>query len=508
VKRARWAILAGAILVATAAALVLRPRPSEPFPLAELVPANAVFYAGFPHYRELEELPGAWALELLGKLEPSRPHLAGGLALYVDRWGQWVVLARLTRGSTLLAGAAVENGAAVVAQTPEALARHRSREGSLAELPEFKKLRSRFFINLEPLKLGGRLRDFSAIGVDRFPDAGLLFRGRALYRGGLFRTYLEQYVQAPRHGLPEGPAAARIALTEHFPRVWEELTHDVLDLVDTEKAEREAQILSRDFLEGRSFREFLGRLGPTWGASIVPTPFGKPALRVWIDLPDEGTRDIARKMVHRAIGDAIRLRRDKGQATPFEVVADGPIWRIKSASARGLRYGESYAPAYTFEKHRFVFSTCSAAMEVPPTPAGDSHAAIQVDLPVLLDAVRALAPMKADDAFRLEAERKASIRLLRLFDPGMLAALNKQFPDPSDLATYQETQKAQFEARALDEISKTIAWQEELTRAQASIEVWAGSLSWLARASAAGRFTSEGLDFELRLQGVLPAPQK
>ncbi|HEV3026285.1 MAG TPA: hypothetical protein VG457_01860, partial [Planctomycetota bacterium] len=217
-KLARWAILAGGILVAAATILVLRPRPSEPFPMAELVPANAVFYAGFPRFEELEDLPGPWAQELRKKLEPSRPHLAGGLALYVDRSGEWVVLARLTRGSALLAGAEVENGAAVVAQTPQALARHKAREGSLAELPEFKQLGSRFFFNLEPLKLRGRFRDFSAIGVDRFPDAAFVLRGRALYRGGLFRTYLEQYVQAPRHGVPGGSAAARVALTEHFPR--------------------------------------------------------------------------------------------------------------------------------------------------------------------------------------------------------------------------------------------------------------------------------------------------
>ena len=256
-KRARWVLLAGVLLAAGAAAVVLRPRPLERFPLAELVPAKARFYAGFPDFRELEELPGPWAAEIRAKLEPARPHLAGGLAIYGDAAGEWVLLARLTRGSALLAGAAVEDGAAVVAQSPEALARHRTREGSLAELPEFRRLGSRFFVNLEPLKLRGRLHDFAAVGFDRVPGADLVLRGRALYRGSLFRTYLEQYVQAPRHGAPAGPAPAGAVLTEYFPRVWEEIVHDVLDLVDAEKAEREAQLLSRDFLEGRSFREFL-----------------------------------------------------------------------------------------------------------------------------------------------------------------------------------------------------------------------------------------------------------
>jgi len=496
--------LAGGILAAVAGVVVLRPRPIEPFPLAELVPADAVFYAGFPDYKELESLPGSRAQEIRQKLEPARPHLSGGLAFYVDRSGEWVLLARLTRGSALLAGAAVENGAAVVAQSPEALARHKAREGSLAELPEFKQLGSRFFFNLEPLKLRGRFRDFSAVGLDRFPGAGLTLRGRALYRGGLFRTYLEQYVQAPRHGTPGAKGPVQVALTEHFPRVWEELTHDVLDLVDTEKAERESQILSRDFLDGRPFREFLGRLGPTWGFSIVPTPFGKPALLVWIDLPDEGTRDIAAKMVHRAIGDAIKLSRDKGQAPSFDVVMDPPLWRIKVPSARGLRYGESWAPAYTFEKNRFVFSTCASVMEIPHTPTGDAHAAIAIDVPPLMDVIRGLAPMKADDAFRQEAERKATLRGLRFFDSEMLAVLKKRFPDPSDLARFQETQKAQFEAGALDEISKTLPWQEELTRARASVEAWAEGLAWLSRASLSGRFTSDGFTFELEL---VPSPR-
>jgi hypothetical protein len=87
---------------------------------------------------------------------------------------------------------------------------------------------------------------------------------------------------------------------------------------------------------------------------------------------------------------------------------------------------------------------------------------------------------------------------LRLFTPGTMAALKKQFPDPADLTKYQDAQKAQFEAKALEEISKTLPWQEELTRAKAEVEVWAERLSWLERASVSGRFTGEGFDFEVQ----------
>ena len=59
VKRRSWIVLGSALgALALAAALLLRPRPPEPFPLAELVPADAVVYAGFPDVRRLAEIPG------------------------------------------------------------------------------------------------------------------------------------------------------------------------------------------------------------------------------------------------------------------------------------------------------------------------------------------------------------------------------------------------------------------------------------------------------------------
>jgi hypothetical protein len=80
----------------------------------------------------------------------------------------------------------------------------------------------------------------------------------------------------------------------------------------------------------------------------------------------------------------------------------------------------------------------------------------------------------------------------------MLTALKKQFPHPADLAAYLDVQKAQFEVKALEEISKGSAWQEELARLKASLDLWSERVGWLERASFSGRFTSDGLDFELR----------
>jgi hypothetical protein len=499
VNRRRW-ILVGGLLAALAAvvAWIARPRPSEAFPLAELVPADAVLYAGFRDYREIESIRTPWSDEIRRRLDPARPHLAGPIAFYVDRHGEWIALARLTRASAIIAGAEVENGAAVAAQTPAALARHKAREGSLDRVPEFAALGSRIFLNLELLKPRGRLRDFSAAGLELRSTDPFVFHGRALYRGGLFRTYLERYVHAPRRGSPEGSAPAQVALTEYFPRVWEEVTHDVLNPLDCEKAEREAMALSRDILEGRPFREFLGRLGPGCGAALVPTPQGKPALVAWIDLPDKPARDKAQAALHHAIQDGIRVRRDRGLAPVFDVAAEGTVTRVKYVSSITGRLYEAFSPAFTFEKDRFVFTTCAAALSAPAVGTGDSHGAITVEIGPLLDALRALAPIAADDEFRKEAELKATALYLKTFTPGMLTALKKQFPHPADLAAVLDAQKAQFEVKALEEISKGNAWQDELKRLNASIDVWSERLGWLQRASLSGRFTSDGLDFELR----------
>src|SRR5262249_44711511 len=183
--------------------------------------------------------------------------------------------------------------------------------------------------------------------------------------------------------------------------------------------------------------------------------------------------DRARKMVHKAIADGIRIRRDRGLAPAFEVSADGSIWRVKAPRAAALRLGEAFTPAFTFEKNRFVFSTCASALSAPAVGPGDAHAAATVEIGPLLESFRQLAPLFTDDVFRPEAERKALALYLRTYTPDTITMLKKQFPDPADLAKYQDGQKAQFEAKALEEISRTSAYLEEMTRVKASIEAWA-----------------------------------
>jgi hypothetical protein len=495
------------LFLGAALVYLLRPLPPQAFPMADLVPADAVFYAGFPDYRQIELFRTPWSGELRARLDPVRPLLSGPLVIYLDRSLEWVALARLRQVPAALAGAEMVRGAAVAAQTAQALARHKASTTSILEVPDFTTLGSRFFLNLKLLNPGGRLRDFSSVGFDLSPvppptpenPGGQTFkvRGRALYRGGIFRLYLERYVQAPRHGGPGESLPLAASFTEWFPRMWEEITQDALGAGEREKAERETQVLSHEFLDGRPFREFLARLGPAWGISIVPTPYPRPAMVVWVDLPDEGTSQLAARMIHRAIGDSIRVRRDRGLAPALEETAEGSHWRLHVTSAQAIRWGESFTPAYTFQNNRFIFSTCASTLSAPQVSAGPVHAALSVDVTRLFEAIQPLAPLFADDRFSGEAERRSQALYQRTFPPDARAALRLQYPDPVELARFEHLQKAQLEAKALEDLLGTTAGQGELARVTGVIETWRERLGWLDRISGSGRFTSGGLEFEV-----------
>jgi hypothetical protein len=500
-RRRWWIPLGAAAALSAVAAFVFRPRAPEAFPLAELVPADAVFYAGFRDLARLEALlpllPADPARRLREGLDSARPHLSGGAAVYLDREGQWVFLARLTRASALVAGGEVENGAAVVAQTPEALARHKARKGALAGEEAFRRLRSSGFLNVRALRLPGRFRDFEAAGFEVESVDPLVVRGKAAYRGSVLRLFLEQYVQAPGQGPPPGDSPAAAAFTEHFPRLWEEFVAD-LSPMNRERAEREAATLSQAFLRGRGLKEFFKRVGPSCGLQAVPTPHGFPALVLWIELAGEETRDLLGKMLHRAAQDAKNYAREKGEAPFVELSAEGAVWRVRFPGQAALRLGEAFTPAYTFEKNRIVLSTCASALQAPPPSPGPAHASLSVDVARARELLLQLAPLLADGVFRDEAARQAERLYREMFTPDALAALRRQTPDASDRDRILAGHRAQLEARALGDLAKSERYAGELERQKARLESWAAPFSRWDRLAASARFTGEGLEFELR----------
>lgn len=500
-KCSRWILLGlAALLGAGALVAFLRPRPPEEFPLAELVPRDALFYAGFPDLRRFEELvskiPDAWKEEDRRKLEEARPHLAGPIAFYLDARGEWVGLARLTRAAALVAD--LEGDAAVFAQTPAALERFRGRTGALRDVAAFRDLKSRLFLNLESFDLPGRFGDFAALGFEIEPGDPWVIRGRAAYRPDRFRLYIERYVQAPhRAGSAGGGPAAQLALTDPFLRLWDDLLEG-LSAEARDRIEREAQVLRRDLLEGREVREFLGRLGPRWGIAAVPTPHGFPALVGWLDLPDEAAREKLESLLTRAAQDHERTSRGYGQVPAVEVEKKDGHWRLKFPKAAALRLGEAFTPAYAFSGNRLVLSTCASALVPPAGAEGDAHAALSLKVAPAVGLLRSTAAYWTDDAFRSEADGMALARYVREFNPLALGALARKIPDPVERAKHIEVRRAELVAEALGEISKGPKYRDELARRERSIASWGERLSWLDRIDGSGRFTGDGLRFELR----------
>ena len=515
-KRSRWIVL-GLALVVGAGALVafLGPRPPEELPLAELVPADAVFYAGFPDCRRFEELlskiPGAWTEGDRKKFEEAKPYLAGPLAIYVDSKGEWVGLARLTRAAALVGGAEVIGDAAVFAQTLSALDRFRSRTGTIRDVPTFRQLRSRFFLNLESFDLKGPWADSSAVGFDFEGGAAWAARGRAAYKSDRYRFYLERYVQTPhRAGAAEGGAPVQVALTDPFLRLWDEILEG-LDSDDRERVERETQILRRDLLGGQDVREFLARLGPRWGFSVVATPHSFPALVGWLDLPDEAARETLEKLLGRAAQDWENLSRRRGQGPWVEVEKGDGLWRLKFPKAAALRLGRAFTPAYKFAGNRLVFSTCEDVLAAPVAGEGDAHAALGIKVAPALDRVRQTIPFFADRAFRSEADGMAAARYLREFNPVMLGVWARKFPDPFDRARELSKKRGEFVADALAEIAKSQKYKDEVARREKAVAALSEGLGEIDRVAGTGRFTGEGLEFELRAwqkEKAPPAPGK
>jgi hypothetical protein len=497
VNRRGWILLGTALLgLAAGLAWLLRPRPPEAFPLIELVPADAVLYAGFPDYRTLEQLPLPDQEELRRRLEPARPHLAGPAAVYVDRDGGWVFLARLTRASALVAGADVEDGAAVVASSPETLARHRARKGRLDALETFRALGSRIFLNIDALRPVAR-RDFSAAGFELVSARPLVLRGRALTRGELFRLYVERYVQAPRRPVPEGAVGA--VLLEPPVRTWDDVLLG-LGPADRERVDREASALSREFLGGRPLRDFLGRLGPTWSLRVVPTAHGPPAALLALELPDPASRELLPRMLHKVAIDVAQLYRNQGEAPPFELSLRDGVWHVRFARAGELRLGEAFSPAYSFRGERWLLGTCAEALDLPTSGGEGRQSALRIDLPAAFAMARGLLPLLADGEFRDEAERAGDRLFAKAYGPDTQAALRKQIPDAAELRKFLAAQRSRLVARALEEIAGTPRYGERLGKLRAELERWEAALSGLGRLDLDARFSAGAVELDVRIE--------
>jgi hypothetical protein len=498
VKRLPWVLLGSVLIAGGLAAAFLRPRSPEEFPLAELVPADALAYAGFPDLSQFEavatRIPGAWSEDDRRRLDGSRSHLSGAIALYLDLHGEWVLLARLTRAAAAIGGETVEGDAAIVAQSPAAMERWRARKGSLLDLPTFRRLAQPCYLNLETLARADDLVDFTAAGFRIEGTDPWRVRGRLLYRADRLRTILERSVQAPRSaGTGAGQTALQLVATDPVVRIWEAYV-GTLPADDRERVERESLLLQREFLGGRSLREFLTGLGPRWGVALAPTPDGMPALQAWVEVPDPRTGDTLEKMLVRAARDAERQAHARGQAPFLELAPSGPPWKLLFPGSPALRLGEDFAPAFRVTEGRLVFSTCQATLGAPPPGTGDAHAQLQVRPEAALRMARAAIPYLTDRAFRTEADSMAVARYFREYGPLSLGVLSRKIPDPAERETYLAVRRAEFVADALSELSKTDRYRDLEARLEKTISAWTVRLAKIQQISITARFTGEGLD--------------
>jgi hypothetical protein len=359
----RWAAGALVSAAALAAGLALWPR-QESSPLTDHVPENALLYAEFGSLAEAEALaavlPPEWSDPILSRLAESREHLTGKVAIYLDGEAEWVALAR------------VKGDVSVIAQSPDALERHRSRKGSLSQNPRFQG--TPIHIDFEALRLPGRLGDFSTAGLEVVPGPPLTLRGRLSYRRDRFRICLEHYVHAPPPAAPSGTAPVRASFPEYLPRIWEEIL-DALAPEDLERVEHEARAVSRDLLEGKSLPQFLARLGPSCGFTA------DGALLGWIELPDAETREILEAILERVARDV------SARTNPplFTVTREGDVRRVS------LRDGGGFS--YTIEGNLFLFTNGTSFPELPPRAPSTDHVTLELETTPAFEALRALRPV-------------------------------------------------------------------------------------------------------------------
>lgn len=379
--RRRWFILAAALaaLGATGVAL-LGPFGEEAFPLADRVPADALVYVGLPDGSLIDRLPEAWTESFRADLREARPFLAGGLAVYLDREGEWVALARLRRGSALMADerVALDGNAAVIARSPAALRRHRERTAALADDPVFRSLGRRIYVNLQALRLPGRLGDFSAVGCDVESGPPWKVSGTAIYRRGLRRLYLDRYVHRARVGGVEGDGCARTHVMLDAGRLLGEITGALSD-EERDGVAHYLRTLSEELLAGEPFESFLDRIGP--GVEVRVVAGDPPGAAIRVDLADGATRDRVEQLLRRCIPDIQRLgTRDKGLPYVKVTAFEDPLWRLEFPRLADWNLGPSFDPVCTFEGHSFVLASRPDLLPVPAPSPGEAHVTVSLDV--------------------------------------------------------------------------------------------------------------------------------
>lgn len=383
-------------LALAAAAAWLMTAPREELPLAGLVPEDALLYAGFRSVAEAEALAGAvpreWTEPFLAKLAEQRSNV-GAVAVYLDREGEWVALARLTRAAAAFSDAA--GGVAVSAQSEAALRRHRERKGAIAANTDFRALRAPLFVNLEALGLPGRLGDFSGAGFEIEPGPPLVLRGRAAYRAGLLRTYLRHYVHAPPADRAGGNAPVRLAFVESAARGWQDVLRG-LGEEDGAIARREEEAIRREVLGGEEPARFLGRLGPSCGLAATPVDGSIPTVTAWLDLPDPATRAPLAAILPKAGYDILWSRKQRGLDAPYGLWRDEETWRVKILRPWAERHGGALSPAWAVRGDRLVVSSRASELSSPGPVPSDAHVTASIEVAPALAMARALAPLLDD----------------------------------------------------------------------------------------------------------------
>ena len=121
-------------------------------------------------------------------------------------------------------------------------------------------------------------------------------------------------------------------------------------------------------------------------------------------------------------------------------------------------------------------------------------------MPASLELAKACATLIADGAFREEADLGAASLFMKGFTPDTMKTLKRQLPEPADLRKFLDARRSEMRGRALEEISKSPKYAEELSRVRREIDLWAARLSKLGQVELRGSYEAEGLELDLLIK--------